>query len=1309
MSNLFANRANSEHPIDLWSFDDHSHYLSLLSEEERDLANGSVWPTPTNCVVSQASGVSGTPIPESETFMVVPVDEENEYTVLSVDVFDAGDLHESVPVAVSAFVRIGNYSIEYVEIGSLSNLTKNYISPTTNNEWVKVSGEALVADGDVVINFMPLAGETIDSLTVYVNGLTLGQYAEPYSSESLGAQVITPPASLTADNPDGTDTLPTDASVNVVLCESYVNKTEAYHVVKDNRLMSYNAGIPLAYGSRHAVRLRSFADGPSFVFDGRGFLTELGRHDIYTVEFWIRVSGSTTQSRKIFGPTQSPDGLYLNGSILTLSIGGNHASGNVGTLYEPTLVDITYGNSVSEVFINGEKLISLAVNESTVSLAKVRSATPAPTNEYNQKWLGFWSFPELEPVFIDCISIYAYRFNEVLAKRHFVWGQGVADTGYTNSQYGGKTVYADFSTANAAHNVSYPDNAFWSNGMNKNLSATQRKLEVPSYPLPEFVFSSKTLEELYESLYAIDANYFSFRPDVGWSSETSFIRFGSLGDYGTSLGGISFRWSTPITTLPPEDMETYTEFDTEYIGLTMDELESLLSGTFATYDDLIAGTPGAEPLVMIRSKSRPSRFIYVYTNTDKLYVAYLDGLDITMIFEEEISVDTEYVTYLNFASTMASATGLSIPQGMRNLLSNKSDLEILVGGDGVKTFGGEIYNFSFLDNYYNGVVKGKQECTYTWVGDQITVTSPHSHGLSVGDYVDVTFIDGGLASTVARTVAVESVVSITEFTVFQEGSGTAGDLTYDSTMFVMNISNSSHQAQFDICSYTLLPKICFDRFYADVGIRGVWTDYVPLQKLAGVAYDQYGNPGSALDVVQFNTGYPVSREHLSESVGSWTYSELEEYYSGMPLYYLYYEYLGGFITYGNLASKTSGYDALSIITTEESFVRSYVSFQDNISAITDFYDFDKAYPMSTNSVVHVDSIPEPFDSLIEVVDGTAILPPHSRRIEDVVMAVYVEFVVPGTSTYPVALRSLELASFAMKRDGFTEVGGKYGKGVYPFVNNGLFYDFNAVNAFKINKRGFPLLYQGKESGFTPLSNSVGTVNRGMLIDMSQDDGSSFEMDSMQLWVKRSEPFPNNKVKVFDISYATTRHGLVGNKKYTFTIEQVPNDTSRAVVKVYNENGVQVEDSGELSFYQNGNLVRYITLGEEEWTAIGIGFNTSENRAVSSRVLMNLYSGLTYNNISAFRALEPLGMSVSYRPWLDVDDEAWSFWDDLTWSEVLSAAAAKISTTRAAQNIYDVYVGKRTIAINSAADVRLEQDAIRHYADNSWLSQVLIPT
>jgi hypothetical protein len=63
-SNLYAEKIYSEHPLVLWALDDQLDYISLITENQRNINSG--WSI-TNGVTSSGSSISGEPFSDSVT------------------------------------------------------------------------------------------------------------------------------------------------------------------------------------------------------------------------------------------------------------------------------------------------------------------------------------------------------------------------------------------------------------------------------------------------------------------------------------------------------------------------------------------------------------------------------------------------------------------------------------------------------------------------------------------------------------------------------------------------------------------------------------------------------------------------------------------------------------------------------------------------------------------------------------------------------------------------------------------------------------------------------------------------------------------------------------------------------------------------------------------------------------------------------------------------------------------------------------------------------------------------------------------
>lgn len=126
------------------------------------------------------------------------------------------------------------------------------------------------------------------------------------------------------------------------------------------------------------------------IVPGKGFLNNVGRYKEYTAEFWIKVNSDATQSRRIFGPINDENGLYVDNGFLTLVIGNTYASHFVGEWFRPMLVHIRIIKKSVTVLLNGEEVISMAIDPATLDLQDEF------TNNKSNDWLGFYSYSDVD-------------------------------------------------------------------------------------------------------------------------------------------------------------------------------------------------------------------------------------------------------------------------------------------------------------------------------------------------------------------------------------------------------------------------------------------------------------------------------------------------------------------------------------------------------------------------------------------------------------------------------------------------------------------------------------------------------------------------------------------------------------------------------------------------------------------------------------------------------------------------------------------------------------------------------------------------
>jgi hypothetical protein len=533
-SNLYAEKIYSEHPLVLWALDDKLDYVSLITESQRDISD--LW-TVTDATATLESASPKEPFADSALSLVeldVPTLETLEASMVSPNIINFNQLADLGTFTIGSYfysnsVFLQNISIgyEYTDPDTLS-VVQNLKTFTGSiyQKWGFVSETFEIpnvsANLRIVFKIKVYEGAiTSEDNQFYFNGITLGQWNEEFNSYSLnGITQTTVPATVSIYG-----------GLDAVEAQAYGIAEDSGYYITEGGLKCKNAGIPLVFGASGVTKIEPSINA-SLIIPGKGFLNKRGQHNDYTVEFWARLDVNTLTPFKIFGPIASDDGLYVEDGFLTLVIGDQFASHFVGEWFRPMLIHIRLIKDSASLLVNGEEVISLSLNTQNLNL-------PDELDNLgdSQDWLGFFASQNVSPFEIDCVAIYSYQVPVTVAKRRWVYGQGVVSPEGINSSYGGTTAFIDYSFANYTANYNYPDFANWSQGSFDNLSTTQTTLRTPEYNLPEIFLGSKTLQELYDDNKEIQDNesgpflndkFLSFRPNNTWSSTNSYFNFPTL-------------------------------------------------------------------------------------------------------------------------------------------------------------------------------------------------------------------------------------------------------------------------------------------------------------------------------------------------------------------------------------------------------------------------------------------------------------------------------------------------------------------------------------------------------------------------------------------------------------------------------------------------------------------------------------------------------------------------------------------------------------------------------------------------------------
>jgi len=146
-SNLYAEKIFSEHPSILWSLDDSLDYISLISENQRNITN---W-TLAGATATEDSSLFDEPFLQSKTFKLignVPSEDSAEITLVSENIINFNDLNQDLAnftigtYVYSKSAYITGYSIGYEYYDDTSGLNiqklKSYTT-TIADQWVFLS------------------------------------------------------------------------------------------------------------------------------------------------------------------------------------------------------------------------------------------------------------------------------------------------------------------------------------------------------------------------------------------------------------------------------------------------------------------------------------------------------------------------------------------------------------------------------------------------------------------------------------------------------------------------------------------------------------------------------------------------------------------------------------------------------------------------------------------------------------------------------------------------------------------------------------------------------------------------------------------------------------------------------------------------------------------------------------------------------------------------------------------------------------------------------------------------------------------
>ena len=694
VSNLYADKAFAEHPIALWSLDDSADYVSLITNANRNIYNWS----PEGCTVESFTDVLDEPFINSSVTKIkgLPISSDSgAFYCISPNMLDFSELSTSLGTfaigiyvySTSPYITSYELGYEYYDVALGDYIKKTKIFNTTIMEkWMFLSETFNIPNDEgqmrIVFKANFLGGySNSNENSILVNGITFGQWSEEFASTSLGVEPIEIPSGIFTETTYGYP------------ARSYgLQENDGYYIVGSNALLSKNSGAPMVYGTSNCTIIFPNENKPSLVLPSMGFLNNSGKYKTYTVEMWLRINSDATEPKKIFGNIEDDNGLYVDGPFLVLKIGQYSASHYIGEWVRPMLVHILYLEDSSKLYINGEEVLSISYKTENLNF------------ESSKEWLGFWAYSDVSPLEVDCVGIYPYKVSNIVAKRRFVYGQGVESPDNINTAYSGKSLLIDYAFADYSNNYSYPDIGNWSQGINDNLSINNNILSSPEYPLPTILINHEgTNSEDYYSDWInanstlpleLDDEYFRVRPNENYNAQVYFENLNFLNQQVKTIYGVFKRTGDPR---------------------------------------LIGGVEQPMTLFKIIDPNNNYLHVYLYESSSKITYAVKSGNEpIKIIHQQSIEINKGERFYAGF--NIENAVNWFGAE-LASILGNISQCKVYIGND-------EFFASWFDGNIYKvGLANARNS--------SIVAPAFGSNGLpadyfSLDDYTNALIIDAGL-------------------------------------------------------------------------------------------------------------------------------------------------------------------------------------------------------------------------------------------------------------------------------------------------------------------------------------------------------------------------------------------------------------------------------------------------------------------------------------------------------------------------------------------------------------------------------------
>jgi len=685
ISNLYVSRVAADHPIALWQMDESHHFLSLISASSRDVSGwnfdyledismsaSAFIPPYIKIDNNQYSILTLTSAASSQSASYDPFQFIDLDNIMATATLSSPNIKNSIDndkksISISSFVLDFNGYVEYYYVGFIfttdtgQQIDWDYFSNKgTNkkiNEWKNIYYTTSIPDNTTDISIIlgfeydKTLNDNGPDYNIAISGVTVGQNSEEYHYSDLGSnkQSIEDYELLSLISASaGIESSRFSSNTIDTYGISSASVDNGYYMILDNKLLSYNKNFPMTYGAQNSTVLSpTNYNVPGIVFPGKGFLNSSSRYQNFTVEFWLKVYSRFSNPKRIFGPLGSKDGIYVNKDYITVKVGKYTKSHFIGKWGRPMLIDFSYSLSNIYLFINGDLVINMLVDNNQIDL---------PSKEKN--YIGFYN-NNLEIFEVDCVTIFPYVVQRESLKKRFVYAQGVIAFENISDNFKGESFTTDFRFAKYTSTLNYPDNNDWSTGFLNNLSTTSRYLGTETYPLPEILFTTAS--------GAVGVSLDNFIDDNSNIQDSDY----------------------PFIKLVPSE-----RFENVFTGIYFDNLNVLNSevksffGVFKSPETL---SSEKQTILQITNKSNNDNFQIKISNSGLEYV-----YNSNTIYNDNSVIENS----IFIAGFDINIIKQEFYDSLSSFFNNLQNLSMTIGGTSTNIFDGRIYSLTFNNQMF---------------------------------------------------------------------------------------------------------------------------------------------------------------------------------------------------------------------------------------------------------------------------------------------------------------------------------------------------------------------------------------------------------------------------------------------------------------------------------------------------------------------------------------------------------------------------------------------------------------------------------